>query len=205
MTQERFANLVPGWYVAAISNLPGALPVLRIEGRSVGAGRLKLSVPALENGVFLIRIRENEVTLGFPQGVSVDLHPFTPLDLRHLIWCRKSDYKAWLEVSDLISITPLLAGSGREGRGLKKEPQHLAQVRLCGFIREFPAHVGIVRGMASRGRFPSRAVSQSFRGHGAAVIRCRSSPLPPRSLAGVCLVSWSALLAVPAHNHRERK
>lgn len=84
----------------------------------------------LDEGIALLRVREYPVRLAFPDELSVEIHPLRLTDLRYLIWRRKSDYKARLEVPGLFAITPLLAAGGGQERELKKS---LSMLRKFGF------------------------------------------------------------------------
>lgn len=81
---------------------------------------MRCQLPTLPLTVCLLTVKRDVTITGVSDTVMVRCHPFRFADLRHLIWCRPSSYKARLEVPGLFSITPLLAAAGKEGRELKK-------------------------------------------------------------------------------------
>ena len=113
----------------------GDLPVVKLRvSRSDGPPKtLSLFLPTSGGTRYIVRILEYPLQMSVLDRVKetpLDCRAIRLADLRHLIWWRKSDYKARLEVPGLFSITPLLATDGREGRKLKKG---LSILRKFGF------------------------------------------------------------------------
>ncbi|MGX1198462.1 rhamnan synthesis F family protein [Parvibaculum sp. MBR-TMA-1.3b-4.2] len=127
---EKLVELTPGLYELSFRQVGAPLPVAQIGYQALNGARHHLSVPALDGSIALLRVRENPVRLAVPDGLEMVCRPFSLPDLRHLLWRRKSDYKARLNVPGFFSIVPLLAARGREGRELKKS---LSILRKFGF------------------------------------------------------------------------
>ena len=128
-------QMKPGFYLAQLSGYPGDWPVaeLRVSWSDEKPESLSVFLLTLGNTHHIFRIWKYPLRMSV-QGRMKDVlfyyRPFRLADLRHLLWRRKSDYKARLDVPGLFSITPLLAAGGRQGRELKKS---LSILRKFGF------------------------------------------------------------------------
>ena len=145
--------LRPGFYVVEIDGGRGNMPLVPLWFGEGGKAPHMFHIPAAGRTVCLMHVRKEGVRLS-PASTALRLRRFAVADLRQLIWLRKSDRKARLRLGDALSITPLLAANGKEGRELKKSLSILRKFGFAVSSRNFQCTPGLFDAWPPTGESP---------------------------------------------------